>query len=171
MKSQKKKRKIGLGLLTIQMELRFWVFVFSIFCTVAGRISPSVEWFYWQIWVYSERSLLREFYIFCALVATIDRNILLTVRYNLILAKYCIVFTHLFLTMFSKSSTLLDSSKINHFKEFSSQRVKFGTLHSRVSSKSEILFLLKYLLNIPFNNRLYDAAKISISIPEFVEIL
>lgn len=73
--------------------------------------------------------------------------------------------------MFSKSSTSLDSFKINHFKEFSSQRVKLGTLHSWVSSKSEILFLLKYLLNIPFKNRLYNAAKISISIPEFVQIL
>lgn len=78
--------------------------------------------------------------------------------------------------MFSKSSTSLDSFSINHFKEFSddhrgSQRVKFETLHSWVSFKSEILFLLKYLLNIPLKNRLYKAAKTSISIPEFVQIL
>ena len=78
--------------------------------------------------------------------------------------------------MFSKASTSLDSFKINHFKECSddhrgSQRVKFAILHSWLSSKSEILFLLKYLLNIPFKNRLYNAAKISISIPEFVQIL
>lgn len=50
--------------------------------------------------------------------------------------------------MFSKASTSLDSFKINHFKECSddhrgSQRVKFAMLHSWVSSKNEILFLLK----------------------------